>query len=27
MQRLHPSFSGESIGRWYWRYLGIGPLE
>ena len=25
MERLHPRSSGESIGRWYWRYLG--PVE
>src|SRR5271156_2738291 len=24
MRPLHPSCSGESIGRWYWRHLGIG---
>jgi hypothetical protein len=26
MERLHPRFSGKSIGRWYWRYLGIDSL-
>jgi hypothetical protein len=26
MERLHRSGSGESIGRWYWQYLGIRVL-
>ena len=24
MRRLHPRCSSETIGRWYWRYLGVG---
>jgi hypothetical protein len=27
MDRLEPMCAGESIGRWYWRYLGIETLE
>src|SRR5271163_1221345 len=26
-ERLHPRCLAESIGRWYWRYLGIESCE